>query len=129
MAGTITIGGHVVDNVTLTYSGRVLTPTHFKMKPTSRPSGNKGYKVTAEIKRGARKPLGNHVFLAGPGGEGTTQIPFKRKGQSRLPIEAVKTLSVPQMIQSGEGTKPRIEQAINENLEKRFKHYCDQYLR
>jgi hypothetical protein len=127
--GTISIGGTVVDNVTLTYSGRVLTPTHFKMKPTSRPSSNKGYNVTAEIKKGARKSLGSHVFLAGSGGSGSTQIPFKRKGQSRLPIEAVKTLSIPQMIQSGEGTKPRIEQAINEGLEKRFKHYCDQYLR
>ena len=67
-AGVFNIGGINVDNVTLTYSGRVLTPTHFKMKPTSRPKGNKPYTITAEIKKGQRKPLGGHTFLAGSGG-------------------------------------------------------------
>ncbi len=125
--GTFSLGGVEVDNITLKYQGRVLTPTHFKMKPTSRPGKGKPYQVTAEIKKGQRKPLSSIAFLASAGGNGK-QIPFKRTGAGRLPIESIKTVSVPQMIQSSEGTKPEIEKAINEGLQKRFEHYCDMYL-
>jgi hypothetical protein len=126
--GKVSVAGTEVDNVTLTYSGRVLTPTHFKMRPTSRPASGVPYQITAEIKKGQRKPLSSRAFLAHAGGAGTTEIPFQREGSSRLPIKPIKTLSVPQMIESKDGTKPEIEKAINEGLEKRFNHYCDIYL-
>jgi hypothetical protein len=127
--GKISVAGVAVDDVTLTYRGRVLTPTHFKMKPTARPSTGKPYQVTAEIKKGARKPLSSKAFLAHSGGEGSKQIPFQREGSERLPIAPIKTLSVPQMVQTKDGVKPEIEKTINENLEKRFDHYCKQYLK
>lgn len=126
-AGTISISGTMVDDIALVYRGRVLTPTHFKMKPSSRPPGP--YTVTAEIKRGQRKALSSIAFLAHSGGSSTKEIPFQRQGQSRLPIEAIKTISVPQMVQDGDGDlKPGIEEAINNGLESRFNHYCKQYL-
>lgn len=129
-AGSITLGGTTVDDVALVYRGRVLTPTHFKMKPAARPATGKPYKVTAEIKRGQRKTLSSIAFLAHSGGADTKQIPFQRRGKERLPIDAIKTLSVPQMIQDGNGnTKPRIEEAINEGIEKRFEHYVEMYLK
>ena len=32
--GQLKVEGNLVESVVLTYKGRVLTPTHFKMKPT-----------------------------------------------------------------------------------------------
>lgn len=126
--GTISFGGVVVDDVSLVYKGRVLTPTHFGMKPTARPA-RKSYTVTAEIKKGARKALSSKAFLAHSGGGASKSIPFQRTGTARLPIEAIKTLSVPQMVQDGNGNlKPSVDKAINENLEKRFHHYTQLYL-
>lgn len=127
--GGISFGGEVVDNIALIYKGRVLTPTHFGMKPTARPA-RKSYTVTAEIKKGARKALSSKAFLAHSGGGASKSIPFQRTGTARLPIEAIKTLSVPQMIQDGNGNlKPKVDKTINENLEKRFNHYCKQFLK
>lgn len=127
--GGISFGGEVVDNIALIYKGRVLTPTHFGMKPETRPKG-KSYKVTAKIKKGRKKVLSSKAFLANAGKSGGKQIPFQRTGESRLPIEAIKTVSVPQMIEDGNGNlKPKVDKAINENLEKRFNHYCKQLLK
>ncbi|WP_339060076.1 hypothetical protein [Tepidibacillus marianensis] len=105
--GKVVVSGILVDNVQLTFSGRVLTPTHFNMKPKSRPKPTKDengktirkakkYTVTAEIFRGQRKALGSNVFLGS--NKGTGDIPFQRTGQGRTPIQAIKTLSIPQMI-------------------------------
>ena len=98
-AGKIRVGGVSLDNIEIIYQGRVLTPTHFGMKPKTRPTNGKPYIVTAKIKKsGGRKALGSKVFLGKSGREGTVQIPFQRIGVARLPIKSVKTLSVPQMI-------------------------------
>lgn len=127
-AGSLSLGGAHVDDVALVYRGRVLTPTHFKMRPTTRPPKPK--LITAEIRKGQRKTLSSIAFLANSGREGSKQIPFQRTGKERLPIEAIKTLSVPQMVEDGnENVKPKVEQAINENLKKRFEHYCEQLLK
>ena len=127
-AGSLSFGGTHVDDVALVYRGRVLTPTHFKMRPATRPPKPK--LITAEIRKGQRKTLSSIAFLANSGREGSKQIPFQRTGKERLPIEAIKTLSVPQMVEDGNGNiKPKVEQAINENLEKRFEHYCEQLLK
>ncbi len=128
-AGSITLGGTTVDDVALVYRGRVLTPTHFKMKPDTRPEGGKPYQVKAEIKKRQRKTLSSIAFLAHSGGADSMQIPFQRRGKERIPIDAIKTISVPQMIQDGDGnTKPKIEEAINEGIKKRFDNYVKQYL-
>ena len=127
-AGSLSLGGAHVDDVALVYRGRVLTPTHFKMRPAIRPPKPK--LITAEIRKGQRKTLSSIAFLANSGREGSKQIPFQRTGKERLPIEAIKTLSVPQMVEDGnENVKPKVEQAINENLKKRFEHYCEQLLK
>lgn len=120
-AGTIRVQGTSVDNVTLRYEGRVLTPTHFAMRPGTRPK-KKAYTVTAQIKKsGGRKPLSSKAFLAHSGAEGTKQIPFMRTGAERLPIVSIKTLSVPQMITNEEVSKA-INKRINKELGKRLEH-------
>ena len=50
---------------------------------------------------------------------GTNYIPFQRKSTDRKDVEAIKTLSLPQMV-SSERTAPNITKAINEGLEKRL---------
>ena len=94
--GQLKIEGNLVESVVLTYKGRVLTPTHFKMKPAQRKP--KPYRVSQEVFKGQRKNLPAGVFLASSGGEGSTQIPFQRESSERYPIKSIKTLSVPQMI-------------------------------
>ena len=115
---SIKVAGVTVDEVSLEYSGRLLTPTHFKMKPATRPARKKTYRVSAEIIKGKRTNLNSRAFLGRAGKEGTTTIPWQRVGDGRLPVRPVKTLSVPQMIDGR--AKETINEIINENLEKRF---------
>ena len=115
--------------VRLVYSGRVLTPTHFKMKPTTLPTkrakdtrmipgqniqSSKAvgdvavvnplapYQVTAEIYKGKRVKLPGQTFLGTNKGGG--YIPFQREGDGRTPVKALKTVSIPQMITNEEVT-------------------------
>lgn len=115
---SIKVAGVTVDGVTLEYSGRLLTPTHFKMKPAARPPSKKTYRVSAEIIKGKRTNLHSRAFLGRAGGEGTTTIPWQRVGDGRRPVHVIKTVSVPQMIDGR--AKETINEKINENLEKRF---------
>ena len=119
--GSIKLIGVAVDNVQLVYKGRLLTPTHFSMTPKQRPEPGKKYKVKAAIFKGQKKVLGSNVFLAASGSAGTTQIPFKRKTKKRLPIEAVKTVSIPQMI-TNEKVSADIQSRMDELLATRLKH-------
>lgn len=128
-AGKIRVGGVSLDNLEIKYQGRLLTPTHFSMKPTARPVNGSPYVVTAQIKKGGgRKVLGSKVFLAKSGREGTVQIPFQRVGAARLPIKAIKTLSIPQMI-TNETVAENIHKRINEELGKRLEHNLNRILR
>lgn len=121
-AGKVRVQGVTLDNIEILYQGRLLTPTHFAMKPKTRPTNGKAYTVTAQIKKSeGRKALGSRVFLGKSGREGTTQIPFQRIGTERLPIKAIKTLSVPQMI-TNETVSENIHKRINEELAKRLDH-------
>lgn len=121
-AGKIRVGGVSLDNIEIQYQGRLLTPTHFAMKPTARPANGIAYTVTAQIKKkGSRKALSHKVFLAKSGGEGTKQIPFQRVGSARLPITTIKTVSVPQMI-TNETVEENIYKRISEELGKRLDH-------
>ena len=122
--GAIKVKGISVDCVQLIYKGRLLTPVHFSMTPRVRPENGKKYKVKAGIYKGAKKVLGTGVFLAPSGKEGTTQIPFKRAGKKRLPIEAIRTVSIPQMI-SNENVSADIKARMDELLMTRLQHNTD----
>lgn len=65
------------------------------------------------------------TFIAA--GNGEASLPFQRTGEGRTPIEAVRTLSVPQMI-SGKA-KETIDELIGSNLEKRFEHHVQQAMK
>ena len=148
--GKIKIGGIAVDNVQIKYSGRELTPTHFKMKPSKNPAkkapgyirvpgagvGEGGgdyamvrppatYNVSVEVFHGKRKTIGG-AFLGSNGGGG--YIPFQREGDGRTPIRSVKSVSIPQMITNPEVSEG-ITRAINEGLIKRLEHHLEQEMK
>lgn len=131
--GTFNLAGIMVDNVTFTYKGRMLTPIHFNMRPKTKPA-RKRYSITAEIKRGNRRRLigkpqyERPAFLASTSGAGSTQIPWQREGKARLPIVPIKTLSVPQMIASQSQVKPNVGKAITEGVAKRAAHQIERFL-
>lgn len=146
---TINVEGVTVDGATLEYSGRTLTPVHFKMSPKKQPearqkkpqripgqaigSGSpvamvrppKPYKVKATIIKSKRATLPTGTFIAS--GNGGATLPFQRTGEGRTPIEAVRTLSVPQMIDGR--ARETIDQMISEGLEKRFQHHIQQAMK
>lgn len=125
----IRIRGTKLDDLSIVYRGRLLTPTHFSMKPTVTPSKNRPYVVSAEIKRSnGRVTLGSQVFLSKSGKEGSRQIPFQRKGDKRYPIVSIKSVSVPQMI-TNETVAGNIRARINEGLGKRLEHHLKQAMK
>lgn len=151
-AGKVNVGGVAVDNVAIEYSGRPLTPTHFKMKPTKIPAkrekeyrrvpgagvGEGGsdvamvkppapYSITAEIKKGKRVTIGDGQAFLGTN-KGTGMIPFQRTDESRTPIKSIKTVSIPQMITNPEVAE-EIQKNIDEGLSKRLQHHVEQELK
>ena len=151
-ATQIKVSGVSVDGATLEYKGRTLTPSHFNQSPKARPGGQqsraikvpgqavntasgnevatirppKKYSVKATIIKGSRVSLGPGTFIAS--GNGGSTLPFQRKSESsRMPIEAVRTLSVPQMI-SGRAQET-IEELVAEKLSKRFEHHVAQIMK
>lgn len=145
-AGSVRVNGETVDGLELVYRGRVLSPAHFGMTPKA-PKAT--YTLKAEIIKGQKVVLGKKKKLTkkqraalgknfrregtqnsdhspimlmptGAGSaEGTQFIPFQRKSADRKDIKAIKTVSLPQMV-SSERTSENINQAINENLQKRM---------
>lgn len=152
----IKVSGITVDGATLEYEGRTLTPVHFKMSPKV-PKGRqnkrdrkipgqtvnfkgeagpfamvrapKPYTIKVTIIKGQRTALKQGTFLAPSkkDDEGALMLPFQRKGSGRSPIEAVRTLSVPQMIDGR--ARETIEQTINEKLGERFNHHIEQAMK
>lgn len=143
---SIKVAGISVDGATLIYKGRTLTPTHFKMSPKVRPTAQqnkpiripgqviagspvamvrppKRYKVKATIIKGKRTTLGSGTFITE--GNGGVALPFQKKDPERRgPIEAVRTLSVPQMIDGR--ARETVEQIVSEKLGERFEHHMKQ---
>ena len=139
-AGSIKVNGETVDTMQIVYTGRMLTPTHFHMTPTA-PKDT--YTLKAEILKGNKAVLGkkkkltkkqranlgknfrrqgtknspNSPIMLMP--TGSTYIPFQRKSQNRDDVEAIKTISMPQMV-SSERTREGIDKALEEGLEKRM---------
>lgn len=148
-ASSIEVAGQTVDSVSLVYKGRTLTPTHFKMSPKSMPTTRakkplrvpgqaikgagdvamirppKKYSVKATIIKGQRVSLPQGTFIA-PGNGGAT-LPFQRVGEGRMPIEAVRTVSVPQMIEGR--ARETIQGAIEEKLGARFQNHIRQAMK
>lgn len=148
--GRVRAEGDNLTNVRIVYTGRVLTPTHFNMSPKE-PNPGGAYTLKATIVKGQRTTLGKVKKLtkkqrAALGknftrtGErtsdhspimlmptGSTYIPFQRKSENRKDVQAIKTLSLPQMVGS-KRTEEGIQKAISENLGKRLDHYMNRYM-
>lgn len=60
-------------------------------------------------------------------GRGGVVLPYQRTGEGRSPIEAVRTLSVPQMIEGR--AHDTIEQMIDEKLGARLEHHIKQAMK
>lgn len=122
--GSIKIKGVTVDTIAFTYSGRRLTPVHFSMTPKVRPKGGGRYTVKAAVFKGQKKEqkgkYGTGTFLA-PSGAGTTEIPFSRTTAKRTPIEAIRTIGIPQMI-TNEKVAADIQNRLDELLQTRLQH-------
>lgn len=146
---SIRVSGISVDGATLEYKGRTLTPLHFKMSPKQAPTTKqknpiripgqliaagspvamirppKPYTVKATIIKGQRSAMGSDTFLTA--GRGGVVLPYQKSGDGRQPIEAVRTLSVPQMIDGR--ARETIEQTINTKLGERFNHHIERAMR
>lgn len=136
-------------SIEIEYTGRLLTPTHFKGYSPKKPSAlteksvvipgqgisfkgkpgqfatvrvRKPYKVKAEIKKGNKITFSQGTFVA-PAAKGSqTHIPFQRSGEGRKAVEALKTLSVPQMVTNDEVAKSILERlsgSVSKGLDRR----------
>ena len=136
-------------SIEIKYTGRLLTPTHFKGYSPKKPSAlteksvvipgqgisfkgkpgqfatvriRKPYKVKAEIKKGNKITFSQGSFVA-PAAKGSqTYIPFQRSGECRKAVEALKTLSVPQMVTNDEVAKNILEHlsgSVSKGLDRR----------
>lgn len=144
----INVAGVSVDGATLEYKGRTLTPTHFNMSPQKRPKRRAReklliprqalrnptavaavrppypYQITAQIIKGQNAALPSGSFI---GAGKAPAIPFQRTGSGRMPLEAIHTLSVPQMIDGR--AKETIEAMISKELEKRLENHIKQAMK
>ena len=149
--GSVRAEGSGIKDVRIIYRGRLLTPTHFNMSPKA-PNPGGGYTLKATIVKGQRTTLGqvkkltkkqraalaknftrsgtrqsdHSPIMLMP--TGSTYIPFQRKSVNRNDVEAIKTISLPQMV-SSKRTEDGIQRAINEGLGKRLDHYMNRYMR
>jgi hypothetical protein len=144
MAGSIRITGETIEELTLVYKGRLLTPVHFGMTPKAPPAG-RSYTLKAQILKGSKKVIGrykntrtkggpysqrSHWILMGTGNtkaDGTSWIPFQRMSKTRTDIQKMTTISVPQMITS-DRTNEAIMLRLNTETAKRLDHHMKRAL-
>lgn len=144
MAGSIRITGETIEELAITYKGRLLTPVHFGMTPKSPPSG-KSYTLKVQVLKGQKKVIGRYKNTRTPGGPfsqrshnilmgtgntqagGTNWIPFQRMSKTRTDIKKVTTISVPQMITS-DRTNEAIMLRLNTETAKRLEHHMKRAL-
>ena len=152
-AGSIFVSGDTLDSAVLEYKGRLLTPTHFSMTPKA-PKDT--YKLSVKIMDGQRKKLGGKrkltkkqklnigrnfthqgvrharrdpimLFHTGAKSEDKiSHIPMKIKSDGKF--EAIKTLSLPQMVDN-ESVRAEIDATVKENIEKRLSHHMQRFLK
>lgn len=155
--GTVKPRGESIEQVQIVYTGRVLTPTHFGMSPKAPKPDRGAYTLKATVIKGERTTLGkvkkltkkqraelaknftrsgsqnsdhSPIMLMHTGNaksEGTNYIPFQRKSKDRDNVEAIKTLSLPQMV-SSKRTEEGIQTAINNGIGKRLDHHMKRYM-
>lgn len=149
--GSVKISGSGFKDLKFTYSGRLLTHTHFSMNPKV-PNAGGSYTLKATVIKGERKTLGkvkkltkkqrkeigknltksgtqnsDHSPIMLMRANGGQYLPFQRKSKNRNDIDVVKTVSLPQMV-SNERTKLPIQAAISDGLNKRLTHHIDRYM-
>jgi hypothetical protein len=149
--GRVKPEGNSFKEARIVYTGRVLTPTHFNMSPKV-PNPGGGYTLKATIVKGQRTTLGKVKKLTkkqraalgknftGTGtrnsdhspimlmrANGGQYLPFQRKSVNRKDIDAIKTISLPQMV-SSQRTEEGIQRGINEGLGKRLEHHMNRFM-
>ena len=67
MAGSVSVSGETIEELTITYSGRLLTPVHFGMTPKTAPPG-KSYTLRMQVVKGQKKVIGRYLNTRTPGG-------------------------------------------------------------
>ena len=67
MAGSIRITGETIEELAITYKGRLLTPVHFGMTPKAPPHG-KSYTLKVQVLKGQKKVIGRYKNTRTPGG-------------------------------------------------------------
>ena len=144
MAGSIRITGETIEELTLVYKGRLLTPVHFGMTPKTAPPG-KSYTLRMQVVKGQKKVIGRYLNTRTPGGPysershnilmgtgntkagGVSAIPFQRMSRTRTDIKKFTTISVPSMITS-ERTNEKILKRLQDETAKRLQHNLDRAL-
>lgn len=144
MAGSVSVSGETIEELTITYSGRLLTPVHFGMTPKTAPPG-KSYTLRMQVVKGQKKVIGRYLNTRTPGGPysershnilmgtgntkagGVSAIPFQRMSRTRTDIKKFTTISVPSMITS-ERTNEKIMTRLQEETVKRLQHNLDRTL-
>lgn len=148
--GTVQTKGDSFEQVKVIYKGRVLTPTHFGMTPKA-PKPNRGsytlkYRVVEQTQskvkkltkkqraalaknftRSGTKKSDHSPIMLMPAANGGHYLPFQRKSTNRKDIEAIKTVSLPQMV-SSKRTEEGIQTAIYDGLGKRLDHHMKRYM-
>ena len=154
--GRYKIKGNAVDNLTIEYHGRLLTPVHFGM----RPKAPKEYRMKWTIKRGGKpysvsvnsitkkqwQNIGRNfthqstrnspqspIMLAHTGNTkegGINYIPFQRPKQPGKLSEVQRRVSLPQMITHGEDgpLHDTVKQQLDSYVENRLSKYIEKYL-
>lgn len=124
--GTIKVRGQTLHNVALVYKGRRLTPTHFGMTPKALPANGRKYTLKVQIFKGKKVPLkgpsDRPVFLGS--NKGGSYIPFQRKGSTAHPIQSVKAVGIPQMIDNKD-VRQEINENVGELMIKRYEHQAN----
>ena len=145
MAGSIRITGETIEELTLVYKGRLLTPVHFGMTPKAPPAG-RSYTLKAQILKGSKKVIGryentrtkggpysqrSHNILMGTGNtkeDGVNWIPFQRMSKKRTDLEKFLTTSVPQMVDNPE-VHTRIYNRLSKETEKRLRNNMKRFMK
>lgn len=142
-AGNVRVSGDTIENFTMIYRGRMLTPVHFHMTPTTPPKG-KSYTIKMQVYKGQKQTIGRYKNTRTPGGpysqrshnilmstgsskeNGIKYIPFQRMSKKRTDLKKFTTVSVPQMV-SNETVSKGIYEKLNEMASKRLEHYLNRY--
>lgn len=126
-AGVVKLAGVKVKSLQLVYKGRRLTPLHFSMTPRTKPKTKK-HVVKAAMYKGQKKKIEGKkkydtpVFLA-PQKQGII-LPFQRMGKERMPVYAIHTTSIPQMIEN-DRVAADIKAKMDELFTTRLQHHIE----